>query len=172
MGRLMGRHVLACAMLAIAVDGRSTAAQVSAPKVPDSAQALEGSRVLLIILERTPQTACVAAGTAHWTGAALEVRAGPQERAAVAVRSPRALRPFSPTTLSRLIVPEHDYESRGPRTWRDGVRGDLRSGGSIGGRRVGSAILWACAWAGWRSLPHAGRGTGSMSSPRIRAPAA
>ena len=108
MSRLFGRRMLACAMLALAVSGRLGSAQVSAPKVPDSAQALEGSRVLLIIIpEHAPETAYFTAGTAHWTGAALEVRTDPRAPAAVAVGSAQALRPFSPTKLPRLIVPKY-----------------------------------------------------------------
>lgn len=107
MGRLTGLRTLACAMFALVACGRPAAAQANSPKVPESAQGLEGRRVLLIIIpEHAPRTAYLVAGAAHWTGAALEVRPSPGAAAAVARGTPKALRPFSPTTLPKLIVPE------------------------------------------------------------------
>lgn len=75
---------------------------------PEHPQALEGARVLLILVpHRATRTAYFVAGTAHWTGEALEVRPAPDAQAAVARGPAKSLRPFSPRVLPHLIVPEH-----------------------------------------------------------------
>jgi hypothetical protein len=108
LNRLGTRRVLACAAFVLVACSRLASAQANVPKVPESVEALEGRRVLLIIIpERTPQTAYFIAGAAHWTGEALEVRPSPGAAAVVARGTPQALRPFRPTMLPKLIVPEH-----------------------------------------------------------------
>jgi hypothetical protein len=75
---------------------------------PMSPESMDGRRILLIAIpEDAMDSAYFLAGTAKWTGAALQVRVGTDTMAAIARGSRAALMGFSSATLPRLILPRY-----------------------------------------------------------------
>jgi hypothetical protein len=72
-----------------------------------AADALTGRRVLLIVIPTTaPHAAHFVAGTARWSGGALEVRPTPAAAPVIARGSAEELTAFDPAVLPSLIEPQ------------------------------------------------------------------
>ncbi len=75
---------------------------------PMSPETMDGRRILLIAIPKDAMdSAYFLTGTAHWTGAALQVRVGTDTMAVVVRGTRAALSGFSPATLPKLILPPY-----------------------------------------------------------------